>query len=235
MDKLNHNKVKAHPLEYATEISIILVSLGLFVFFKLTEGVFDGDTSGFDQSVLLWFRNPSDLSDPVGPAWLEVVVRDITSLGGLVILGLLCVAACGYLWLRRQHRLALFIAVSISCGSIANALLKEFFSRPRPDLVPHETAAALSSFPSGHAMMSAVVYLTLGALLSLSTDDSRIKVYILSWSVFLTVLVGVSRIYLGVHWPTDIIAGWIAGGTWALLSLLVSRWIFLSNGEGHRI
>ena len=228
MDKLKRTNLKDYLPEYATEIGIILLSLGLYAFFKLTGGVFDGNTSDFDERVLLWFRNPSDWSDPLGPAWLEVVVRDVTALGGLVILGLLCVAACGYLWIRQQHKLALFIAVSVSSGSLLNGLLKELFSRPRPDIVPHETAAALSSFPSGHAMMSAVVYLTLGALLSLSTDDSRIKIYILSWSVFLTVMVGISRIYLGVHWPTDIIAGWIAGGTWALLSLLTYRWVAAS-------
>ena len=229
MDKLKPTNFKGHLLEYATEIGIILVSLGLFAFFELTEDVFDGDTSGFDHRVLLWFRNPADLSDPLGPAWFEIVMRDITALGGLVILGLLCIATCGYLWVHGKHKLAVFIAVSVPSGSLLNGLLKEIFSRPRPDIVPHETAAALSSFPSGHAMMSTVVYLTLGALLSLASDDSRVKIYILAWSVFLTVLVGISRIYLGVHWPTDIIAGWIAGGTWALLSLMVYHWIYFAR------
>ena len=215
--------LKEHLPEYATEIGIILVSLGLLGFIKLTEEVVEGETLDFDHQVLLWFRNKTDLSDPIGPEWLEVVVRDITALGGLTTLTLLTVAACGYLWLRQRHKLALLVAASVTGGSLLNTLLKGFFARPRPDLVPHETTAALSSFPSGHAMMSAVVFLALGALLSLSSDDARIKIYILSWSVLLTVLVGISRVYLGVHWPTDIIAGWIAGGTWALICLLVSN------------
>ena len=216
-------KLKKHLPEYVTEIGIILVSIGLFGFIKLAEEVAEGEVLSFDQRVLLWFRNQADLTDPIGPEWLEVVVRDITALGGLFTLVLLTLAACGYLWLRRQHHLALYVAVSVASGSLLNTLLKSFFSRPRPDLVPHETTAALSSFPSGHAMMSALVFLTLGALLSLSSDDRHIKIYILSWSVTLTVLVGISRIYLGVHWPTDILAGWIAGATWAIICLLVSN------------
>jgi len=231
MKNIKQSLEKNHLIEYATEISLVLLSLGLFGFFKLTEEVVEGDTRGFDQSVLLWFRNKADLSDPIGPQWLEVVVRDITALGGLVILGLLTIAACGYLWLTQRHKLALFVAVSIPAGSLLNTLLKEYFTRPRPDIVPHGTGAALSSFPSGHAMMSAIVFLTLGALLSLSTENTRIKIYILFWSVFLTVIVGISRIYLGVHWPTDIIAGWIAGGTWAVLCLLVGHWLLRTPRE----
>jgi len=223
MSQWNHSRLKSLLPEYLTEIGVILAALGLYAFIELAEEVFEGDTVGFDQRILLWFRTPGDLSDPIGPETLEVVVRDITALGGLFVLALLTLAACGYLWIRNRHRLAIYVATAVDGGSLLNTVLKHLFSRPRPDLVPHETAAALSSFPSGHAMMATIVYLTLGALLASATDDRRIKLYILSWSVFLTVLVGVSRIYLGVHWPTDILAGWVAGATWALLCLIGSR------------
>jgi len=218
--------------EYATEITLILISLGLFVFFRLTEHMLDGSTGDFDRQVLLWFRNPQDLNDPIGPHSLEVAVRDATALGGLLILGLLVLCVCGYLWLSRKRSLAIFIGMSVTLGTLLNTLLKDLIARARPDLFAHATDAAFSSFPSGHAMMSTMVYLTIGALASLSTENRQIKAYILFWSVFLPLIVGLSRLYLGVHWPTDIIAGWLAGATWSLLCL----WIYLHfiNGNGKK-
>jgi undecaprenyl-diphosphatase len=211
--------LRRHLPEYATEITLILISLGLLIFATLTGEMLEGETIGFDRYVLLLFRNPADLADPIGPQSLEILVRDATALGGVLVLSLMCIFVCIYLWLRRQRKLATFLAISVALGMALNTVLKWMIVRPRPDIVPHATDAALSSFPSGHAMMSTVVYLTLGALLSLSTSDRRIKFYILSWSVFLPLMIGISRLYLGVHWPTDIIAGWIAGATWSLLCL----------------
>jgi len=216
--------------EYITEIVVVILSLGLFAFIKLTGEVVNGETAGFDQHLLLLMRNPADISDPIGPQWLEVIVRDLTALGGVVNLSLLIIAVCGYFLLQHRHRMALFVLLSIAGGSLFNSLLKELFERPRPDLVPHATDATMSSFPSGHAMMSAVAFLTLGALLAHTCSRIRIKLYILGWSLLLTILVGVSRVYLGVHWPTDIIAGWVAGGLWALLSLLVLHWFTTNKG-----
>ena len=150
--------------EYLTEIVVVITSLGLLAFIKLTGEVVNGETMGFDRQLLLMMRNPADLAEPVGPAWLEVIVRDVTALGGVITLGMLTLAVCGYFLLQHKPRMSLFVLLAIAGGSLFNSLLKEFFERPRPDLVPHSTAAALSSFPSGHAMMSAVAFLTLGAL-----------------------------------------------------------------------
>lgn len=224
MNKTKLTLLRRRFPEYATEVSIILVSLGLFAFFKLTEEVLDGETGGFDRRMLLWFRDDSNQALPIGPSWLEVVVRDITALGGFLVLGLLSFSVVGYLWLHRQRHMAVYVAASVSAGIALNTLLKELITRPRPDIISHGTDAALSSFPSGHTMMSTVVFLTLGALLAKTSNDRRIKMYILFWSILLPLMVGVSRLYLGVHWPTDIIAGWIAGATWALICLLLSQW-----------
>ncbi len=226
-----NSPLRRHLPEYATEIALVLISLGLFVFFKITEQMLEGETGDFDRRVLLWFRNPDDVTLPRGPQSLEVLVRDITALGGVFILGLLSLSSCGYLWLRRQRGLALFVVVSISLGTLVNTILKDVIARPRPDLFAHATDAAFSSFPSGHAMMSTMVFLTLGALLSLSSENRRIKAYLLSWSVLLPLMVGISRLYLGVHWPTDIIAGWIAGATWSLLCLWTYHHLFNDNGK----
>ncbi|MEA3413823.1 MAG: phosphatase PAP2 family protein [Pseudomonadota bacterium] len=216
-------KAGAHLPEYLTEGLVLTVSAGLLAFALLSGKVLSGGTYRFDERVLLALRDPGDPSNPFGPEWLEIVVRDISALGGFTVLTLITLAVCGYLWLRGSPRFALFILISIAGGSLLNTLLKGLFDRPRPDLVPHGTPAALSSFPSGHAMMSTVVFLTLGALLAFASQDRRIKAYILGWAVSLTVLVAFSRVYLGVHWPTDVIAGWVAGSTWALICLMAGR------------
>ena len=234
MHRSRRTLLRRHLPEYATEITLILVSLGLLLFAALTGRMINGKTSLFDQRVLLWFRNPEDLTDPIGPQALEVVVRDITALGGVIVLALICLFVLGVLCLRKLYGLAGFILASVIAGTLMNTLLKEIIARPRPDIVPHATDAALSSFPSGHTMMSTIVYLTLGALLSLATDNTRIKLYILAWSIVLPFMVGISRIYLGVHWPTDIIAGWIAGATWSLLCLLIYDYLLAPSAADSR-
>lgn len=210
-----------------TLAAVLLLALGALVLLLLAVAVSNGVGADLDRRLLLAFRDPANLADPLGPAWLEVVVRDVTALGGLPVLALMTLFAGAWLWLVRRRQLAVFLVVAIAGGSLFNTLLKELVQRPRPDLFPHGTAAALSSFPSGHATMSAVFYLTVGGLLALSTPLLREKVFFLAWSVALVALVGVSRLYLGVHWPSDVLAGWIAGSCWALLALLLGRRYFL--------
>lgn len=212
-------------VEYLAELLVLAVSAGLLGFALLSGTVMRGDTLRFDQELLLALRDPQDLNLPAGPEWLALAIRDISALGGVTVLTLITLGACGFVLLTGRPRFSLFLLVSIAGGSLLNTLLKGLFDRPRPDLVPHGTPAALSSFPSGHAMMSAVVFLTLGALLAYRSESARIKVYILGWAVLLTILVAFSRVYLGVHWPTDVIAGWIAGSTWALISLMAGGFL----------
>jgi undecaprenyl-diphosphatase len=214
---------RSHLPEFGTGLILLLTALGAWVFIRVADSAMDGATRGFDEGILLALRNPQDSSLPAGPEWLQVVVRDITALGGFFNLTLLTIAVVIYLSLINKARLALFVAVAVGGGALLNTVLKNLIERPRPDLVPHGTEAALSSFPSGHAMMSTVVFLTLGTLLAYATDDVRLKVFYLASAVLLAFVVGLSRIYLGVHWPTDILAGWVAGATWALICMAVAK------------
>lgn len=184
---------------------------------QLAGRLLGGGPRGFDQAVLLSLRNPADLADPIGPPWLEVFARDITALGGIPVLTLVTLGAFGFLLMVRKRRTAVLLLVAVGGGLLLSSGLKDMFDRPRPDLVPHTVQVATQSFPSSHAMMSAITYLTLGALLARTQPRRRVKAYLLVSAVLLTLLVGVSRVYLGVHWPTDVLAGWWAGAAWAML------------------
>ena len=152
-------------------------------------------------------------------------MRDFTALGSTGVLALTVLAIAGFLAMTRKGHAALFVLVSVACGVLISQTMKWAYARPRPELVPHGAEVFSASFPSGHSMMAAVVYLTLGALLARTQVDRRVKTYVLLLAVLLTVLVGVSRVYLAVHWPTDVLAGWALGGLWALICLLVMGWL----------
>jgi undecaprenyl-diphosphatase len=203
-------------------IGLLAVAAALLTFAGLAGEVLEGDTRAFDRTILLALRDPADLSDPIGPRWLEEVARDVTSLGGTAILTAFTLAVVGFLALAGKRAAAVLVAVSVGGGTALSSLLKVGFARPRPDLVPHAVEVYTASFPSGHAMLSAVTYLTLGALLIRVQPRRRVKVYIFALAVSTTLLVGASRVYLGVHWPTDVLAGWCVGAAWALLCWLVA-------------
>jgi undecaprenyl-diphosphatase len=211
--------------ELATLVLLVLLPAGVLIFAELADAVIAGKTLSFDQKILLALRNPADPADPRGPAWVEEAGRDLTALGGSVVLTCLTLVVSGYLLLDRKRRAAVLVLAAVLGGLLLSLALKEVFMRPRPELVPHRSYVATTSFPSGHSMMSAITYLTLGALLARVQARPRMKAYLLLWAVLLTFAVGVSRVYLGVHWPTDVLAGWTAGATWALLCWLVARWL----------
>lgn len=192
-------------------------NLGLLGFIILAAVVKHDYAAHIDRLILLSLRHPQDISDPLGPRWFEETARDMTALGSHLILGLISLSATLYLVLAGKARTALFLLVAIGGGMMISALMKMGFERPRPDLVPHGMQVYTASFPSGHAMLSAITYLTLGALLARVERRRRIKAFIMTGAVLLTVLVGFSRIYLGVHWPTDVLAGWTLGAAWACL------------------
>ena len=211
--------------ELVTLLGIAVLSGGIWGFVALADEVIEGGTQSIDESLLLAFRNPADLSDPIGPGWIEEMGRDFTALGGVGVLVLIMLGALGYLLLARRYRAALFASIAVPGGILLSTVMKMGFDRPRPDLVPHEAMVYTASFPSGHSMMSAVTYLTLAALLIRVQPALRLKAYLLILAILLTLLVGMSRVYLGVHWPSDVLAGWTAGASWAALCWIVMRWM----------
>lgn len=206
-------------------IILALVSGALFAFLSIASEVREGDTHAFDDQILLWFRTPGDTANPIGPLWLELAFRDITALGGMTVLALITLAVVGYLLIARKRASALLVIGSVLGGVILSSLLKLGFDRPRPDVVSHLVDVHTLSFPSGHAMLSAATYLTLGALLSRTEKSLVMRSYVVGVAIVLTLLIGTSRIFLGVHYPTDVLGGWSAGAAWALFCWWLARWL----------
>lgn len=201
----------------------------LLIFIKVADEVLEGDTHKMDTAILMWFRTPGDKTDPLGPIWFEDFVRDITALGSPAVLGLFVLITVVFLFLAGQKRLSLFMLTATVGGTLAVTILKEGFGRPRPNLSPEGIYVYTASFPSGHAMISAVVYLTLGALIARLVPGARLKLYVLTVAFIMTILVGLSRVYLGVHWPSDVVAGWAAGAAWALGCGAIAQFIRLGK------
>lgn len=201
----------------------LLLGACVWVFLALTEAVIGQDARSLDRALLLSMRNASDIAQPWGPRWLQEMARDFTALGGFGVLTLLALATVGYLLMLRKSHAAIAVVIAVGGGILLSTLLKLFFDRERPDLVPHGSFVYTASFPSGHSMMAAVTYLTLGALLARVHAPLRVKSYLLGCAILLTMLVGISRVYLGVHWPSDVAAGWAVGAAWALLASFVVR------------
>ncbi|HXK58996.1 MAG TPA: phosphatase PAP2 family protein [Acidobacteriota bacterium] len=204
---------------------LCIILLGAWVFVELTEGVLEAEIREWDEGILLALREPGNLRDPIGPRWLEQAALDITALGGTSVLTLITLIVIGFLWLVRKRALLMLAVASIVGGVAVSYGLKDLINRPRPSAVPHLAVVYSPSFPSGHAFMSAVVYLTLGLLLFAILPRRRLKLYVLFVSLLLTFLIGLTRVYLGVHYPTDVLAGWTGGLVWALLCWMLARWL----------
>ena len=204
-------------LEARTLITLLVIFGTVFVVARLVDEVVQGETRAFDEALLLAFRDPGKPSDPLGPAWLQIMFRDITSLGSYTVVTLITLAVIGYLLIDGKSGAAVLVLASVGGGAAFSSLLKFGIDRPRPDLVAHLVEVSTASFPSGHATLAAVTYLTLGTLLSRVESRGSTKIYVLTVAVALTLLIGISRLYLGVHWPTDVLAGWCVGSAWAML------------------
>lgn len=204
-----------HRVESRILLAFLGVATGLMLFDKVASAVAEGDPVAFDRELLVFLRQPGDLATPIGPPWLHQVMIDVTALGSVALLTIITTLATGYLVARRKPWLAAFTVGAVAGGALISSVLKLIYARTRPDIVEHLVGIDSASFPSGHAMNSAVTFLTLAVLLARAEKSAAVRRYLVSAAIALTLLVGFSRLYLGVHWPTDVAAGWIVGGLWA--------------------
>ena len=186
----------------------------------------------YEQQVMLALRERWDLADPLGPRWLEKFAIDLTSLGGHSVLTILVIISAGYLLLAGRRGTAALVAGSAVGAALLSKGTKLLFDRARPDVVTHLVEVSTPSVPSGHALLSASIYLTLGVLLARQFPQPALRRYFVGVAAVLTVLVGLSRVYLGVHWPSDVLAGWLAGSLWAWGSWRLASRLELDRRSG---
>ncbi|WP_421732054.1 phosphatase PAP2 family protein [Brevundimonas sp.] len=208
----------------------LAASAGLWAFLTIAGEMREGETRALDERLLLMLRTPGDPNNPLGPRWLEEAMRDITALGGFTVLTLIAVVAVIALARARRWRSAVTLAGVALGAELTSDLLKLVYARPRPDLTAQESYVYTHSFPSGHSTVSTAIYFTLAALLASQVARRGSRALILLTTGLLVLAIGVSRVYLGVHWPTDVVAGWAVGSMWA-----VAGWRLLRFASDHRL
>lgn len=219
--------------EIAALAALVALALAANVFLEIADEVGEGEAGSFDRAILYALREPGDPTQPIGSHLLQIMAADLTALGSVTDLGLIVLFVVGIFLSLRRWREALLLLLASGGGLAISQGLKMLYNRDRPPLELHAVEVVNASFPSGHAMLSAAIYLTMGALVARFAEKRRIKVFVMAGAVFLALAVGLSRIYLGVHWPTDVIAGWCVGGAWATFCWLIAYvW---ERRTGHRL
>jgi undecaprenyl-diphosphatase len=225
MNSLKLNSETYSGIELKVLFAVLAVFVGTLGFIIISVFVTKGTTDYFDMIVLQSLRTTGNLAHPIGPRWLFEMMRDITSLGGATIVFLITLFVFGYLIMKKQYSMLFLVLAAVIGGALIDLELKEIFSRIRPQIVPSLIMERSYGFPSGHSMMSAVIYLSLASLIARLQKRWREKIYIIAVAVLLSFMIGISRIYLGVHYPTDVFGGWSLGLAWAALCWLVA-WFF---------
>jgi undecaprenyl-diphosphatase len=209
-------------IETRALILVIGAAGALWGFFNIASEVGEGETTKLDTRLLMTLRNPADPSDPIGSRALQEAMRDVTALGGVTVISLVTTVALLLFLFHRKFRHAAIFAATVAVAFISSEGLKDVYGRPRPELVPHGSYVYSASFPSGHSTLSAAVYLTLAMLISSLEPERETKRLVFVLAGLLVLGIGFSRVYLGVHWPSDVLAGWSLGAAVAL-----AAWIAL--------
>lgn len=207
--------------EIAAVSALFIVALGVMIFVELADDMTEADGRAFDQSVLDALR-PGAMIDPWGPGWLEEAAMDLTALGGIAVLGLFALVTIGFLFMQRKRLSALLLVVGLAGGVALSEGLKAVFGRERPPEALQAVETLNASFPSGHSLLSAVFYLSIGVMLTRAFPERHFKAYVMGVAVLLTLIVGLTRVYLAAHWATDVLAGWSVGAAWAMALWLVA-------------
>jgi undecaprenyl-diphosphatase len=209
--------------------ALLMIIASVWGVAEIADEVGEQETTAFDRTIMLAMRQGPTNVEMIGPTWVEKFATDLTALGGYPVVLLLTLIVIGYLCLSRHFARAVEIALAVGGGAVVMMALKDFFARPRPDIVPPMYEVASWSFPSGHSSTAAVVYLTLGVLLARFITERILTLYVLATAFGLIAIVGWTRIALGVHYPTDVLAGWTLGLSWAL-----SSWVVIHGWETWR-
>lgn len=199
-------------------LGFMVVAIMVLFFGVLADEVMEGDTTRFDNAVFALLRRPD------APPWVTEMARDVTALGSFAVLGIVLVVTTAGLFLAGRKHAGWLTLAAVLGGTALSTALKLGFDRPRPQWAG-APAVFTASFPSGHAMLTAVTFLTLGALLARMTEQRRLKVFALTSAILLTILVGLTRVQLGVHYASDVLAGWCTGAAWALLCRNLALWL----------
>jgi len=207
-------------LEARVLIAIMLIAAALLGFLKLGDWVRSGRTLDLDRRIILALRDPANPGQPRGGFWMRNVLHDFSALGGVTALTLSVLVATIFLWVNGRRRHAAVLVGTVIAATLAGQLIKGFYDRPRPDLVAYGDYFSESSFPSGHSHIATAVWMTL-AIIAASLERSRTgKVTAFVVCGLICLATGAARVYFGVHWPSDVLGGWILGCAWALAAWL---------------
>lgn len=209
-----HRMLRLARTEIAALSALFVVTAGIALFADLAEDMREGDGQAFDQAILNWMQPV--VGEPRGPWWLKEAAADLTSLGGISVLTLFAVIVFVFLLIQRKRLSALLLVVGLAGGVGLSEGLKAIFERQRPPEVFQAVDTLNASFPSGHALLSTVFYLTLGVMLTRAFPRTHLKAFVLGAAMVIAILIGLTRVYLGAHWATDVLAGWSVGAAWAM-------------------
>lgn len=223
---------RLRALEARTLIVIMAIAAALLAFLRLGDGVRAGRTLDIDRRIILALRDPAHPGQPRGSFWTRDILHDLTALGGVGVLTLTVVVATIFLWVNGRRRHAAVLLGTVGAATVVGELIRSSYHRARPDLLAYGDYFSESSFPSGHSNIATVVWMTL-ALIVASLERSRVgKVTAFAAGGFISLTAGAARVYFGVHWPSDVLGGWILGSSWALAAwIALGAWKKGPGGE----